>query len=302
MKTIILKVADVPFALHTDDWHETTQCLPSYPAFHITPAQSKELSEDFAFEMDVNLHDVDITPDDESLLKFEASDLNNEILRRKDGGYKFVIALPDGTQAAIGECNDDYSRFNVKTIGTMEARSCGLNNLIMMAFAFASASRGVLLVHSSVVFHKGAANLFLGKSGTGKSTHSRLWMENIAETELLNDDNPAVRAFADGRMMVYGTPWSGKTPCYRNLQFPINAIVSLHQAPANDIKRLNAIHAFSAFFPSCSMIKWDDRNRAQVISNVEAVVKHVPVYSLDCLPNAEAALLCQQTVEGGGRS
>ena len=141
--------------------------------------------------------------------------------------------------------------------------------------------------------------MFLGSSGTGKSTHSRLWMENIPKTDLLNDDNPAVRTVPDGRCIVYGTPWSGKTPCYRNMQFPIGAIVHLQQAPHNAISRLKSINAFSAFFPSCSMIKWNERNRSQVIRSVEEVVQRVPIYSLECLPDAEAAHLCNQTVEGG---
>ena len=57
--------------------------------------------------------------------------------------------------------------------------------------------------------------MLLGKSGTGKSTHSRLWLKYIPDTKLLNDDNPAVRIMDNNTIMIYGTPWSGKTPCYK---------------------------------------------------------------------------------------
>ncbi|MBO6066250.1 MAG: transposase, partial [Lachnospiraceae bacterium] len=85
-----------------------------------------------------------------------------------------------------------------------------------------------LLMHASVTMHAGKGYLFLGKSGTGKSTHSQLWINNIEGCELLNDDNPVLRVEDDGSVRVYGSPWSGKTPCYRNLDVPVGAIVDLH--------------------------------------------------------------------------
>ncbi len=300
MTTIVLKVAEVPFALHVNDWKEATECLPSYAAFHVPNKHCEEMNiKDFAFEMEVNLQEVTISADDKCVCQFLSSDLNNEIFETSQGGYKFKVNTLKEETAAIASCNADFTRFQISTFGGISTRSCGINNIIMMAFAFASAPYGVLLVHASVVFHNEKAYMFLGSSGTGKSTHSRLWMENIPKTDLLNDDNPAVRTFPDGRCIVYGTPWSGKTPCYRNMQFPIGAIVHLQQAPHNAISRLKSINAFSAFFPSCSMIKWNERNRSQVIRSVEEVVQRVPIYSLECLPDAEAAHLCNQTVEGG---
>ena len=81
-------------------------------------------------------------------------------------------------------------------------------------------------VHSSVIVCHDEAVMFLGESGTGKSTHTRLWRENIAGATLLNDDSPFV-GLRDGRVMAYGSPWSGKTPCYKNECYPIRAIVRL---------------------------------------------------------------------------
>ena len=63
----------------------------------------------------------------------------------------------------------------------------------------------------------------MGKSGTGKSTHSRLWLENVPGATLLNDDNPIVRLTLVGAI-VYGSPWSGKTPCYKNESAPLAGV------------------------------------------------------------------------------
>ena len=64
-------------------------------------------------------------------------------------------------------------------------------NALMTMFAFSASKQGIALQHASVVTNNGLAYLFLGKSGTGKSTHSRLWLSYIAGTKLLNDDKSA---------------------------------------------------------------------------------------------------------------
>ena len=138
--------------------------------------------------------------------------------------------------------------------------------------------------------------LFLGKSGTGKSTHSGLWLRHIPNTELLNDDNPAVRIDDEGRAMVFGTPWSGKTPCYKNKSLPIGAIVRLEQAPRNEINRLSPLHAFSSVLSSCSSMIWDKPSFDAITRTSEAVVKRVSVFFLRCLPDEAAARLCHETV------
>lgn len=170
-----------------------------------------------------------------------------------------------------------------------------LSNGLMMTFAFASASEQTLMVHASVVCNHGRGYLFLGKSGTGKSTHSRLWLQHIPGSELLNDDNPIVRV-VDGVPRVYGSPWSGKTPCYRNADAPIGAFVKLDQAPANRIGPVPALHAFATLLASCSLMKWDERVYDGIADTLSAVVERVPVYHLDCLPDEGAARLSYETI------
>ena len=73
--------------------------------------------------------------------------------------------------------------------------------LLMLMYALATAGSDTLLLHAVVVSCEGKGYLFLGPGGTGKSTHARLWLENVEGTKLVNDDFPVVR---DG--MVYGSP------------------------------------------------------------------------------------------------
>ena len=113
---------------------------------------------------------------------------------------------------------------------------------------------------------------------------------------MLNDDNPAVRVMEDGSVIVYGTPWSGKTPCYRNLQFPVGAFVRLEQYPQNEIRQEPVLQAFASVLSSCSTMMWDKPSYQGITRTVEGVVKRVPVFYLKCRPDEEAARLSYQHI------
>ena len=138
--------------------------------------------------------------------------------------------------------------------------------------------------------------MFLGPSGTGKSTHAGLWLKYIGGTELANDDNPVVRIDDDGNgetvARVYGSPWSGKTPCYRNVSYPLGGVVLLHQAPYNKIRRLKGIHAYAALVSSISGKRWDGRIADGLHQTENALATMVPMWYLECLPDEAAAVLC----------
>ena len=185
-----------------------------------------------------------------------------------------------------------FSRAQFRVLGSSRF---SVNTVMMLMFAFSTACLDTLLMHASVTMKDGKGYLFLGKSGTGKSTHSQLWINNIAGCELLNDDNPVLRV-VDGVVHVYGTPWSGKTPCYRNLDVPVGAIVDLHQAKKNAIKRQSLIEAYAAIYVSFSGYRFIKSMANGFHATNEKIVSSVPCYSLNCLPNAEAAWLCYNTV------
>ncbi len=172
-----------------------------------------------------------------------------------------------------------------------------VNTALMILYTYNTARHGTLLMHASVVRHEGLANLFLGVSGTGKSTHSRLWLGTVDGCDLVNDDNPVLR-LEEGGLHVYGTPWSGKTPCYRNLKVPVRALVRLDQAPRNEIKRLAGLQAYASILPAASGIRWNRRIMDAITGTVEQVVMHTPCYHLDCLPDPDAALVCRAGIEG----
>ena len=182
-------------------------------------------------------------------------------------------------------CSEDYREGRLLMTG--RHTKMAVDNALMVQFAMATAGQGTVLFHAAVVSHGGRGYMFLGKSGTGKSTHARLWLNHIEGTELVNDDNPVVR---DG--VVYGSPWSGKTPCYRNVSYPLGSIVMLSQAPYNKIRRLGGIEAYAALVASISGQRWDRRIADGLHQTENALVTHVPVWHLECLPDEAAARVC----------
>lgn len=185
----------------------------------------------------------------------------------------------------MGKCNNERHGMFV------------VNNALMLLYALSTAVKDTILIHSSVVVAGGLGYAFLGKSGTGKSTHTRLWLKNIPGTWLLNDDNPVVRVYEEGNVMIYGTPWSGKTPCYRNEGVPLKAVVRLSQAPHNKICKLAGVAAYAALAPSASSMKWERSMADGLHSAISKIVLSVGIYHLECLPDAEAAYVCHDTVK-----
>lgn len=172
-----------------------------------------------------------------------------------------------------------------------------LNNALMLLFAFSTACLDTLEMHSSVVVNEGKAYMFLGRSGTGKSTHSSLWLKHVPGSRLLNDDNPVIRIGDDGVVRAYGSPWSGKTPCYHNASAPVGAIVRINQAPRNAISRLGVLEAYASVYSSCSGYKPDRTMSDGLHHTLEQIALNIPCYKLDCLPDKEAAELCAGEVK-----
>ncbi len=174
-----------------------------------------------------------------------------------------------------------------------------VNTSLMIQYTFATAGLSTLLLHASVTRYEGRGNLFFGVSGTGKSTHSRLWHEFVPGSDLMNDDNPVIR-FEDGRCLVYGSPWSGKTLCYRNVVAPVNALVRLEQFPENRISRLEPLQAYASVIAAVSTIRWNHDIMSLLVPTIERVAMTVPCFQFKCRPDEEAVAVCKAAVYPSG--
>lgn len=165
-----------------------------------------------------------------------------------------------------------------------------LNYLLMLAFIYSSSLSDTVLLHASCVRYDRWGIAFLGNSGVGKSTHSRLWLEHIAGASLLNDDQPAVRLI-DGVAYLYGTPWSGKTHCYKNERVCLNTLFLMKQADENEIIPLSPFIAFRRLLASCSMMQEERVTFNCIVKTLVAIAENFHVYEMKNKPEKEAVEL-----------
>ena len=208
--------------------------------------------------------------------------------------WMFRVSMYRDTEiVSVIRCSSDWHEVDVFT--RPDCIRFAIDNTAMLVYAFATAGKKTLLFHSSVTELDGKAYMFLGHSGTGKSTHSRQWKAAFPQAVLLNDDNPVVRIMSDGRVHVYGSPWSGKTPCYKNESAPLQALVQLRQAPENKMSRLKMTQAYPYILASVSGLKVLPEMMDMLYESIAELLEISPVYLLECLPNPDAARLCAQT-------
>lgn len=209
--------------------------------------------------------------------------------------YEYLLTRED--RAGYFVMNGDYTQGDYYPCPRMGARTTlfQVNTSLMIQYTFATAGLGTLLLHASVTRYEGRGNLFFGVSGTGKSTHSRLWHDFVPGSDLMNDDNPIIR-IEDGRCLVYGSPWSGKTLCYRNVVAPVNALVRLEQFPENRIARIQALEAYASVIAAVSTIRWNHGIMSLLIPTIEYVAMNIPCFQLKCRPDEQAVRLCKGAI------
>ncbi len=264
--------------------------LPSFSRFKI-----EETAEPLLFTLTVD-DSFRFSQRGQEIGQFDCGGCNHGVYCTDNLKYQYEISDVQGVLCSYMQASPDFKESKVAILGeNWSQRNYGLNNALMMTYAFASADQYTMLMHASVIRHQGKGYLMTAPSGTGKSTHTRLWYDNIPACDLMNDDNPVVR-IVDGQAIVYGSPWSGKTRCYRNIQAPVGGIVRIQQRPENSIRTLSPLEAFSNLLPAISNMKWDKRVYKGICDGIAELIRLCGMYELGCLPDAAAAHLCHDTI------
>ena len=265
--------------------------LPSFKSFLSEPCDD----DDLLFTLTV---DDTLRPEQEKTLvrTFDTGNGDTVVYRLPDGGYQYIIRDTRNRDCCLLIANEQFTDCRCALNGDWVMRSFGLNDALMLVFAFAGSYRQTMLIHASCIMLGNEAYPFIAESGTGKSTHASLWMKHIEGAHLLNDDNPVIRILDDGQPYIYGSPWSGKTPCYRNRRARLGAVTRIERAPKNSIERQKPLQAFASLLTACSTMKWDRGIYNHLNDAITRVIETTPVYTLYCLPDEKAAQLCHQTL------
>ena len=148
--------------------------------------------------------------------------------------------------------------------------------------------RDILLFHGSVIAVDGEAYLFTAKSGTGKSTHTRLWRERFGErARMINDDKPLLR-ITDTGVLAYGTPWNGKHRLGENLSAPLKAVCVLTRDTKNHIEPITAKEAFPMLLQQCYRPEEAEKT-IKTLALLDRLSRQTALYRLGCNMEPEAA-------------
>ena len=265
--------------------------LPSF-----APFSTEAFKEDLFFQLTVDDQLRPVPKEERKHIRnFDTGNGDTIVDKLEDGGYQYIIKDIKGADCCLLITNKDFSDCRCALNGNYNMRSFGLNNALMLIFAFAGAHKQTLLIHASLVRNNNFGYAFIAKSGTGKSTQVSMWLRHIAGSDLMNDDNPIIRCI-DNEFWIFGSPWSGKTPCYRNIKARLGAITRIDRATTNSVDKLPPIQAFASLLPSCSSMKWDSDIYNAICDTITKIVETTGIYTLHCLPNKEAAEVCYRAI------
>lgn len=281
-------VADFSFAVTLTEERDLDMLLPSFRSFRSGAPEEGEKLFELVEHASLPAREADVLLDEDS------NDMGHTLLYRMPYGYRIEFDYDNGLPHVV---EFDEAVADVRAFIRWDDRfaKTALSSMLRIVFAQAILPHGAVSVHASVVVNDGKGFLFMGKSGTGKSTHSGLWLKHIEGSWLLNDDNPMLR-LTEGGVRVYGSPWSGKTPCYRNESAPVAGIVRLKQAPRNRFRVCEDIAAFSAVLPGCSVLRQDMRLHEAMCETLAELTEMTLVGELECLPDREAAEVCRRNI------
>lgn len=151
------------------------------------------------------------------------------------------------------------------------------------------------LMHSAALEMDGEAYVFAAKSGTGKTTHLKLWMQEFgSRVQVVNGDKPVYR-FQDGTLYVYGTPWCGKEELGNDIRSPVKAICFLEQGQENSIRRMTEEEVIGRIFHQLLMPR-EEGAVTHFLDMIDELMLKVNCYLLRCNTESEAARVAYQGI------
>ncbi len=144
------------------------------------------------------------------------------------------------------------------------------------------------VLHASAVCYKERAYLFSAPSGTGKSTHASIWQKVFGEEAIIiNDDKPALRLI-DGKIYVFGTPWSGKSNKNKNTCVPLGGICFISRSHDNKITKADRKSAVNLLISQT--LRYPNRNYMEsLLDFIDKNLSDIPVFQMGCNMEDEAA-------------
>ena len=142
--------------------------------------------------------------------------------------------------------------------------------------------------------YNGKGVIISAPSGTGKTTHARMWRDT-QRALIINGDRALCRKI-DGKWTGFGMPWCGTSGEYINRSIQIDAIVVLEQAKENSVEKLDILQAFNHMMQNITAPTWEKKLLNKAMDCLEDMVNEIPVYKLKCTPDIEAVEVLKKEI------
>lgn len=151
-----------------------------------------------------------------------------------------------------------------------------------------------VVMHGAAITYKDSAILFIAPSGTGKSTHIKLWRQAFKDqVDIINGDKPIV--CIENNISVFGTPWAGKENWHKNRQAPLKAVCLLKRAKNNCIRKVDS-QAYLSELLKQVYLPLDKSSLKQTLRLFDLLVKGVPIYVLECNVSQKAVMTAYNAI------
>ena len=245
-----------------------------------------------SMEFITDKEDEDITVDfievDESV--FIEGDIVSEgivSVKKTSIGFVYDIRIQPGAKPYAWLIPIDENHYEVRCLkGSDKYIEYSKNLLEIVNIEQILNKFNAFILHSSVIKWRDKGILFSAPSGTGKSTQADLW-EKYEGAEIINGDKAGIRKI-DGKWMAYGLPIAGTSGIYKNKKAEISHIIVLRQGKENKLTKLSPREAFVKLYSETLVHTWDKVFQENIINMITDVVKSVPIYLYECLPDKSA--------------
>lgn len=210
---------------------------------------------------------------EEYLLLFPASQNLSEAYLRKDGTHASFFC----------HCQND----------TELAQD--LFHAIRFVYLYLAQKRGLFALHSASILYQNHAWLFSGKSGEGKSTHTKLW-NTLFQTPLINGDLNLI-SLNGTTPRIHGIPWCGTSKISDTATHPLGGIILLKQAKNDTCIALKEDEKQILITQRLISPAWTREQLQYNLDFVERLVKHIDVYRLLCTKNNSAVYTLKKQID-----
>ncbi len=192
---------------------------------------------------------------------------------------------------ALIQFNKTYDDISV-TVCDLE-KLCSINqnkflfNVIGIAMHYIVRMKNGMVIHSSAIYANGNGLAFSAQSGVGKSTHTSMWLNNISDAVMINDDTPIIRVENESEVYLYGSPWAGTSGLNTNIRVPLDAVVFLEQDKNNSMHKLSVSESFGLLFDAIRPPLTKEMH-IKTLDTVDVVMRKSKMYLLKCNTDIDA--------------